>query len=854
MRFPSRLAMMLIWVSLIWVSLSGLARIDAQESELTAEEKKELLANQRFVELLKKKPRPGTALDRVYDFHITRGTLDEFCQQLLSEASQQSNGQSAMLLGLIESRRSNDSLAKVAFEKAEELLPKEPLPSFYLGKTLLLLGDTEHAIAALERAIERQPDKADSLQIFQELGRVYQRSRRTEDAIKIWKRLEGMFPGDLQVQEQIASVLEEEGDHAAALEKFNALASATKDRFRQVEIKAKAAALKLKLNQHAEAIKDFEALLSQINPGSWLHQDIRRRIDDSFQSKHDTAGLTAYYESWIEKHPEDIDAMMRIGRILSIARNSAAARQWFQRAIDRAPSDAQPRLALVDALERDGNLHEAANAMQSLCELQPGNPDYIVRCGELLLGDASLPSAQRTAAAADVWRKLLDKHADDPVMVARVADLMRGAGLTEEAIKLYTRAVELADAEPQYREYLGEYLHRLGRDQEAMKVWQELASGPRKNRDNLVRLSEVLTTFSFHSEALAAMEEACQMQPTFAHRLRYAAKLKDAQRYTDAFAQTKLAGQQASGEEEQDQVLDLEIKVHLAASDLSKQIDTLEAELAKDDQKKPEAWKRLALYQEAAGKTQPALNSIRQAIQLAPQSVGLLDIAARLQERSGLVGEAVASLRKLMTLDRRGQSRILMQIASMHVRLGQMDEAIKSAQEMLAAADANTEQYRYYADLCFQAGKIDQGLDALRRHLRSNPNDREAIDLLARALSNHFKTDEAIELTWRSMSKATNTSERIQSVQALAELYTRNNNFEELIKRLTGYGREENRTRESTMLIAAAHQSIGDLASARELLEPLASEDVRDTDLLNNLVEIARAKAIGTPQSAIKPN
>ncbi len=120
----------------------------------------------------------------------------------------------------------------------------------------------------------------------------------------------------------------------------------------------------------------------------------------------------------------------------------------------------------------------------------------------------------------------------------------------------------------------------------------------------------------------------------------------------------------------------------------------------------------------------------------------------------------LASLRKLIALDRRGQSRVLMQIASMHVRLGQMDQAIKTAQEMLSAADANTEQYRYFADLSFQSGKVDQGLDALRRNMRANPNDREAIELLARALSNNFKTVEAIELTWRAFAKANSTAEK----------------------------------------------------------------------------------------------
>ena len=806
----------------------------------TAEEQKELQANQRFEEILRKRPRPGTALDRVYEFHVARGSIETFCQTLQNEIEEKNSGQAALLLGLIQSQRGNDSDARAAFEKAEELLTTEPLASYYLGKTLLLVGDVDRAIAALQRAIERKPEKADSLQIFQELGRVYQRLRRSEDALNVWKRMEAMFPGDLQVQEQIANILEEEGANSAALERFTALAAATKDRFRQVELGVRAAALKIKLNDHSAALTDFESLLSQINPGSWLYQDIRRRIDESFQSRQDSAGLTAYYQRWIDKHPDDIDAMMRIGRLLSIAHNSAAAKEWFARAIERAPSAVEPRLALIEALERDGNNSAAAGAMQTLCELKPDNPDYLVRWGELLLSDFSRPEASRAAAAADVWRKLLVKNNTNPVMLARVADLMRSANLSDEALQLYRRAVELSENEPQYREYLGEYLHRLDRRDEALQVWRELASGPRKNRDNLVRLSEVLSTFGLHPEALEAMKEACQLQPTFAQRLRYVDKLIDATHFEDGLAQLDLAAKQSSNEEEQDKLLEHEIKVHLAKGDMAQRIAELETQVEKADAKSVMAWKRLAMYQEADGKTQPALQSISQAVALAPQSGSLLNIASRLQEKAGMMGDAVASLRKLIALDRRGQSRILMQVASIQLRLGQVDEAIKTAQEMLTS-DAGTEQVRYYADLCFQAGKVDQGLDALRRNMRANPNDREAISLVARALSNNFRTEEAIELTWRAFAKATNMSDRTVDVQSLTELYLRSNAFDDLVKRLEIYGREENRAREAIMLTAVAHQASGDLAAARQLLDPLATSDTRDAELLNRLIELARA-------------
>jgi len=44
-------------------------------------------------------------------------------------------------------------------------------------------------------------------------------------------------------------------------------------------------------------------------------------------------------------------------------------------------------------------------------------------------------------------------------------------------MKLYQRAIELAPDQPQYREYLGEYYSRLGRKDDALRVWNLMTEG-----------------------------------------------------------------------------------------------------------------------------------------------------------------------------------------------------------------------------------------------------------------------------------------------------------------------------------------------------------------------------------------
>jgi tetratricopeptide (TPR) repeat protein len=811
------------------------------KSELDSE-KQERIAAERFLELLKKRPRAGTALDKVYGYHVQNGSLDQFTESLRKEATDKSSGEAWMLLGMVQMQRGQDADASMAFEKAEVMLPKEPLVSYYLGKTLVLLGDVDRAAQALERAIERKPAKADMLVIFQELGRLYQRMRRSNDAAAVWSRMETFFPGDSQVQEQIAIVLAEEGDSEEALKRFEALAKSNKDRFRQLEMAVRAAQLKETVGRRDDALADFEKLLAQVNPDSWMYLDLRTRIDNVFLSRSDYDGLANYYNAWMEKHPDDIDAMLRIGRLLSVQRRLPEAKVWFTEAIKRTPTNPAPRMALIDALERDGEFAAAAESMKALSELQPDNPDYIVRWGELIFNDRNVEEKVRAQMAASVWKKLLDAKANDPVTVARVADLLRGANLTEEAIATYRKAISLADLEPQYREYLGEYLFRLNRKEEAFDVWQELASGPRENRDNMVRLSEVLASFQYRDEALATMKRVCDDKPTFGQRTRFAEMLRDAAQYEDSLKQLDLAKPLAESPQEMDLVVEQQIKVYQANGKLVERIAELETAVEGKEKENAKSWENLALYFEAARKFQQAAEAIGQAAKLDSKSIAVHTIASRVNEKAGMYTEALDSLRALMALDRRYMSNYLTQIATLQMRLGQSDAAIATGQELISAASANSEQFRFFADLCFQAGKPEQGLVALRRNMRSNPNDLDAVRHLARTLSSQFQSEEAIELYWRSFSLARTLEEKRADVEAMTELYLRTNRFDQFVNRLTTLGREANRTRETTLLVAAAHQSTGDLGAARALLEPLLREESRDADLLATLVKLAQAE------------
>ena len=120
------------------------------------------------------------------------------------------------------------------------------------------------------------------------------------------------------------------------------------------------------------------------------------------------------------------------------------------------------------------------------------------------------------------------------------------------------------------------------------------------------------------------------------------------------------------------------------------------------------------------------------AIEIDPRSIPAWTLAARVRESAGSLGDAAAALRRLAEIDRRNRTEHLTGVARLEARLGRIEQALKAGRDLLAAAPGNPESYEFFAQLCFELGRPEEGLDALRRAVRLNPNDTKITLTLAR--------------------------------------------------------------------------------------------------------------------------
>ncbi len=928
MLLPPRFTSFLIVLTLLACAASRLSMVSVilasggcQSPDELDDETADIQTYQQFLKVLLSNPRFGTAYDRVYEFHSNRGTLQVFHDALADaaglpdlKAADGNNtdgkipefaalpdpGKAALLAGMLDLQHVQSAAAVAALERAVKLRAEDAVAYWYLGKALVMNRQLDAAPAAFEKAIACRPAKTDLLEIYKELARTLQRSQQDAKALAAWQQLENLFPGDLRVKEQIATALAEDGRWQDALTRYEAMAKESRNPDQRVQANLSASDLMIQLGRPQDAINLLETQLGTLDADSWMYKEIRRRIEATFRGRDDLPGLAVYYENWIKQHSDDVDAMARLGRTLSLLNQTADAATWYRKAMELAPTNVTLRESLIEQLVRDNRLADAILQYEQMVKFDAGNLDHIEAWGQLYLSNTDLPLEQRRENAAAVWDRLLTNRADDSVTIARLAALLRRAELRDRAITLYRSAIENSPNDPQFREYLGEYLHHLQRTDEAVAEWNQIAADDRRSKANLIRLAEVLNRFGQIDPALAAMRDACELNPDPAERIQFAEMLREAvavgrtkrsavpameqnagtaqpatngerrlpddkeksapddsanpqqvarsglhELFIEAFEQLDLAEKSAETQDERQLVLRERIKTLIAAGKLEEQTNLLAAKLhagtdRTDDTKvTAERWRTLALYQDAADKLNVATASAMKVVELEPQSIPGWTILADLYERTGRLGDAVDAMTKLAAVDRRGISEYLKKTARFQVRLGEFDNALKTGRDVIKATPGNPEAYQFFADLAFEAGQPNAAVDALRQAVRVNPGDEASLRALAKTLADEFQTPEAIDLYWRAFEKAQDLESQTNIVVALSNLYLRSDQFPKLVERLELRSRELNLPTEMTRCIATAYREAGDFRKSRETLERLMIDESQNVGLIRELRTLA---------------
>lgn len=500
----------------------------------------------RYLMVVRRRPRFGTAFDRVYDWHVRQRTLDALITSLRESADDPDGdpveaGRSRLLAGMLEFRRGNPDAAVTAFEAAAKQLPGDCGPLWYLGRTRFRKGELRHAADAFAAALERDPTPLEQIDILLELGRTFVRSGRMDDADGVWKQLEQRVTDPAQLTQLITDVLIEEGRHSDALQRLRNAADALDDPSRSVPFEIAAADVAVRLGRAEDAVAALERRLRDLSPSSDLYAAVRTTVDRILTRTQPPAARVTYYRDWCAEHPRDATAWQHLAAALRESGREAEAEQPLRNAVRLAPQQPEPRQALIDWLAANGRVPEAIAECAAAREQAPDDLALAEQQGRLWLRAPELTQEERRRRAAEIWTTFGERHRDDVIVVSRVAHLLQEIDFQEDALRWYRTAVRQDPGDPTHREALGEFLHALGRIEDARAVWLEIASGERRTADNLIALGHVLLRFDDPENAVAAAEDAARLDPQPDTQLRAARLLALAQAWGPALRQVSLA-------------------------------------------------------------------------------------------------------------------------------------------------------------------------------------------------------------------------------------------------------------------------------------------------------------------------
>lgn len=185
-------------------------------------------------------------------------------------------------------------------------------------------------------------------------GGVLVQQRRYVEAVEPLQRAVDANPANEAAQENLAAALIRSGRAAAAMPHLEAALEL--DPSREKEIIASRGEAKLALGQVDDALKDFQDVVDA-KPSSAAWNDLAR----AYATKNDFAAAERAYRESIRLDPNNYDARMNFGAMLSRANRNDEALAHVREAARIAPDNVEPRIyvALIEA--QIGRFADAAN-------------------------------------------------------------------------------------------------------------------------------------------------------------------------------------------------------------------------------------------------------------------------------------------------------------------------------------------------------------------------------------------------------------------------------------------------------------------------------------------------------------
>ena len=441
--------------------------------------------------------------------------------------------------------------------------------------------------------------------------------------------------------------------------------------------------------------------------------------------------LISQLSAWLDQHRSEAAAWRTLARAQEAAGLDAIA-AW-NAAVALAPGDAQARTALIESLERKGQVTDAIEQLQRLLAHSPRD----LQVG-LDLASRLVAAGQREQGL-QVARGIEARGRRRPNDLLLLLDFYNLHDEQDAALAVARRLVKVAPRKPQARIALGEQLFQMNQVRDALAQWGHLPRLVRPAHRGWARLSEVLSEHGRTGEAITALKKALAAAPKDPGYLRLRAVLaEDGRRPKQALklweevrrVATK-PGDRLIRDEARTRVVEL-----LVGGSIPKRRTKLESAQAEAqarlDRGKPaaqaiEAGRFLAELHTRRENYAAAVHVQHRLLELQPDEPNRLFDLASAQRRAGQVESALRTLEELLSNDPSRSADVLAEMSELAFEAGDEAGALKAATHAARKAKAHdVDALIRLGQLHERRGNVDAAAKAYDRALQTNTGDARA--------------------------------------------------------------------------------------------------------------------------------
>jgi putative PEP-CTERM system TPR-repeat lipoprotein len=644
----------------------------------------------------------------------------------------------------LEQDRPADAVSEL--QPVVQSLPDYAPAHVLMGMALLNQRRYDQAEKTLQRILQRVPDNAEARRLLAQVQLLLGRPQAAVDSLE--SLLEGDAP-DARTDWLMGQAKMRSGSGAEAVELLERSARSEPGNVRlQVEL----AGAYIELGRPADAIKLLESLPEGAADG---------RRESLLVLAYAAQGSKGYGRPAIEKlatqHADDAQLLTIIASFMRRTGDVEAARRYLNQAIEAAPGDVAPLLALASLEHVARNMSAARDALLRARNLDGGNEVAALGLARIALDEGSASTAR------EILGRAVAANARGVRVRLALAQLELESGIDDRAEELFDEVLSLADDRSDGLVAVAGVQLRAKRLAEGIDTLKEALVENPKNADALYALGAAQVANKDPGAGRRNLEAAAAARPSWIQPAMLLTMLDvQAGRTDEALARARKARAAQPGDVT---AIALEADVLAAAG------KTDEALAAYADAQKARPTARVAMRMmqlRVAGKLPQPEAPLVDYLAAVPNDVIVRRALAERYQANQRRAEAIAEYEQLLAISPR-DAEATNNLAWLYYETGdsRAEATARAATELSPGSGLIADTLGW---ILVEKGEIKEGLRVLEQAAEQSPENRDVRFHLAAALARNDKEGEAVSVLKKLLDSDGKFPSRAEAEKLLKEL------------------------------------------------------------------------------------